>query len=431
MSSRNFGFDSKVFNNGVLNNFKEDQTVDPETAKVKNGFFHRNYYNSSQTLLLKQYNPEINNLFVSLPKSSKTIINAYLEALLSNTEETRVDYYGQFQTFVKEEKNNKVHDCINKALYAFSFGILTFFSGRIKDIDGEGGINNAFREFENLYNSLDKTQQNQVKKAVRHQLYLQQFLNFYDRHDGNKLITSLQPLAITNIDLDPIPNDNHIVKQANKAKKYIDLLPIYKTNSNLYFDDKNINNLFIKNSYKGKKLFADAYDKLYQIMGINTDEYLDATKIRNFIKFDKNNIDIMIKKAVSIYPEITYEDFKKGLTILLSSKIRFQKQLIAEIISPETRHYSLIPFIKSKENNKNYNRSADVIKKVLEEDIKQTEDLIKNIENGESKQLRLKRNLEIEKAKLKTAEERLKKSKNGKISSLKTLENSNNIGKYN
>ena len=54
-------------------------------------------------------------------------------------------------------------------------------------------------------------------------MYLMQFLNFCDRQDGNVIVKNVSPLQMKNIDLEYIPNDDHV-----EEKKYI-----YRFNANL------------------------------------------------------------------------------------------------------------------------------------------------------------------------------------------------------
>ena len=431
MSSRNFGFDSKVFNNDVLNAFANGHMINKSNATKKGGWFNTNYVNKDQTLLLKE-EKELrigDMLFRHVNKSKQNVLTAYLEALLSNTEKERISYYGPFQTFVKQRKTkNTVQTCIDNALHAFSFGVLTFFSNRIKDLNNKKtGINTTFKNFHESFKELTSFEKDKVKQALRHQIYLQQFLNFYDRHEDNKLTTI--DGKIVNIDLDFMPNDNHVDKiYSNKENKtltmkHIDLYPIYQTPNPSYYEDKTINQLMQKNNVKYKMLFKNAYNELYNLIGINTTDYLNVNNIKNLIKFDKNNVETMIKKVISIMPEIDYEEFKKGLKEILSKKVRFQKQLIAEISSPENRQCSLIPFIICKENNKDYDKYAKDIIEVIEQDIKNTTSLIDEVDKDNFKIM-----FGVEQSKFYTALERLEMKKKQKFD-LKTLTKEKNNNK--
>ena len=381
------------------------------------GFFNNNQFDDDKKVIYKAHKSELEDKFIFPKAKEACVITAYLDSILSNTEIDMVSRCGKYETFIDDsyelEKMKKYKDpkseglkkiymerqrvkrCIKAALHAFSFGILNYFSGRITNIndnyykfkDGMGsyqqGIKYSFIEFYQNYNVLSNDNKEIVKKALRHQMYLMQFLNFCDRQDGNIIVKNVSPLQMKNIDLEYIPNDHHL----KQGKKYMDLLPVYQFPCSGRYNDEDMKAMFAQKKVN-HELDEKAYNSLYnEILRLNTKDYFNANDIKKIIAFDEKNLRKAIQQVLSIKIDMQYDDFEKEILKILMAKIDFQKRLIQEIGDPynHRNRASSVPIVFCAQGNDDYEKQAKQVKQMIEDDNKKTGQLIEQIKNGNFK----------------------------------------------
>ena len=404
-----------------------DKTLFQTSASNKlGGYFNNNQFDDNKKVIYKAYKPELEEEYIFTKEEQACVMTAYLDSILSNTEMAMVNRCGKYETFIDDSyeleqmkkyndpelkgltkiytERQRVRRCIKAASHAFSWGILNYFSNRIKNIndnlykfkDGKGsyqqGINRSFTDFYQNYKILSDDNKKIVKKALRHQMYLMQFLNFCDRQDGNVIVKNVSPLQMKNIDLEYIPNDDHV----EEKKIYIDLMPIYQLQFKRKYTNDEINAMIFsekaktnnKGDNKNEKLYQNAYNELYtEILGLNTEDYFNANEIKKIIAFNEENVRKAIKQALSIKIDMQYDDFEKEILKILMAKIDFQKQLIKEIEDPydDKKKVSSVPIQVCSENNNKFAERATRVKNIIIEDNNKTEQLIKQIKNGNFK----------------------------------------------
>ena len=387
------------------------------TLNKLGGFFNNNQFDNDKKVIYKAHKSELEDKFIFPKAKEACVITAYLDSILSNTEIDMVNRCGKYESFIDDSyeleqmkkykdpeyeglkkiytERQRVRRCIKAALHAFSFGILNYFSGRIKNIndnyykfkDGTGsyqqGIKYSFIEFYQNYNVLSNDNKEIVKKALRHQMYLMQFLNFCDRQDGNIIVKNVSPLQMKNIDLEYIPNDDHM----EGKKKYMDLLPVYQFPCLGRYNDEDMKAMFAQKKVN-HELDEKAYNSLYnEILRLNTKDYFNANDIKKIITFDQKNVKKAINQALSINIDLNYNDFEQEMLKILMAKIDFQKQLIKEIEDPynDKKKVSSVPIQVCAENNNKFAEQATKVKNTIIEDNNKTEQLIKQIKKGDFK----------------------------------------------
>ena len=377
-----------------------DKTLFQTSASNKlGGYFNNNQFDDNKKVIYKAYKPELEEEYIFTKEEQACVMTAYLDSILSNTEMAMVNRCGKYETFIDDSyeleqmkkyndpelkgltkiytERQRVRRCIKAASHAFSWGILNYFSNRIKNIndnlykfkDGKGsyqqGINRSFTDFYQNYKILSDDNKKIVKKALRHQMYLMQFLNFCDRQDGNIIVKNVSPLQMKNIDLE------YII--------YIDLMPIYQLQFKRKYTNDEINAMIFsekaktnnKGDNKNEKLYQNAYNELYtEILGLNTEDYFNANEIKKIIAFNEENVRKAIKQALSIKIDMQYDDFEKEILKILMAKIDFQKQLIKEIEDPydDKKKVSSVPIQVCSENNNKFAERATRVKNIIIED---------------------------------------------------------------